>query len=100
MRKYLNTLRIILSIRYTININEILHGIRCIPFVGKYIGEEIYGIRIVKIIATILSVNMEIIKAFFLKLLMFAFLFLASGAASSFNDYSQKILYLYGLLFF
>ena len=65
MRTILNSLRIILSIRNTININLILHGIRSIPVIGKYIGEEIYGIRIIKIFAMIPAVTGEILRAFF-----------------------------------
>ena len=42
MQKTLNTLRIILSIENTVNINEILHTIRNIPLIGKYIPEKIY----------------------------------------------------------
>lgn len=96
MRTILNTLRIILSIQNTIDVNAILDGIRHIPFIGKYIGEEIHGISVFKILALIPSVIFEILKLFFGKLLMFVFLFFAAGAFSSFNDFSQKSAFLYG----
>ncbi len=98
MRKILNALRITLSLRNTININEILHGIRSLPFFGKYISERIYGIRVFKILAMIVSVNVEIFKAFFAKAALFAFLFFASGAISSYGEFSHKTVYLYGFL--
>ena len=74
MRTILNSLRIILSIRNTININSILNGIRHLPLIGKHISERIYGVRAIKIITLIFSLQIEIIKAFFGKLGMFALL--------------------------
>ena len=59
MQKTLNTLRIILSIENTVNINEILNAIRHIPFIGKYIPEKIYGLWIIKFLATVMSVISE-----------------------------------------
>ena len=99
MRTILNSLRIILSIRNTISVNEIIHGIRSIPIIGKYIPETIYDVKIIKIIALILSVSGEILKAFFLKLALFVVLFFASGVVSSYNDFSQKGVFLYGFLY-
>ena len=99
MRTILNSLRIILSIRNTISVNEIIHGIRSIPIIGKYIPETIYDVKIIKIIALILSVSGEILKAFFLKLALFVVLFFASGVASSYDDFSQKGVFLYGFLY-
>ena len=96
MRTMLNTLRILLSIRNTININGILHGIRSIPFVGKYIPERIYGIRVIKILTLLVSLSIELCKAFFGKICLFLFLYFLSGAAGSVNDYSQSTLFLYG----
>ena len=99
MRTILNSLRIILSIRNTISVNEIIHGIRSIPIIGKYIPETIYDVKIIKIIALILSVSGEILKAFFLKLALFVVLFFASGVVSSYDDFSQKGVFLYGFLY-
>lgn len=99
MRTILNSLRIILSIRNTISVNEIIHGIRSIPIIGKYIPETIYDVNIIKIIALILSVSGEILKAFFLKLAFFVVLFFASGVVSSYDDFSQKGVFLYGFLY-
>lgn len=98
MRTILNTLRIILSIRNTININVILHGIRSIPLIGKHIPEDIYAIRPVKIIVLIFSVFGEILRAFFLKLMLFVVLFFASLAISSMNLFSQRSIFLYGFV--
>ena len=98
MRRILNALRITTSLRNTININGILHGIRCLPCFGKYISERIYGIRVFKILAMIVSVHVEIFKAFAGKLCLFLFLFFASGAISSYNELSQKTLFIYGFL--
>ncbi len=99
MRTILNSLRIILSIRNTISVNEIIHGIRSIPIIGKYIPETIYDVKIIKIIALIFSVSGEILKAFFLKLALFVVLFFASGVVSSYDDFSQKGVFLYGFLY-
>ena len=98
MRTILNTLRIILSLRTTIEINAILDGIRHIPIIGKHISEKIHGIRIIKFFAAITSVTGEILRAFFGKLALFAFLLLGSGAFSFLNNYSQKTVFLYGFL--
>ena len=98
MRRILNALRITMSLRNTININGILHGIRSLPFFGKYISERIYGIRVFKILAMIVSVHVEIFKAFAGKLCLFLFLFFASGAISSYNELTQKTLFIYGFL--
>ncbi|SCW26802.1 hypothetical protein SAMN02910456_00150 [Ruminococcaceae bacterium YRB3002] len=98
MRQTLKTLKIILSLRNTINVNGILYGIRHIPIIGKYISDRIYGIRVLKILAMIVSVNTEIIKASFGKVMLFGFLFLASGALSSLNGYSQSTIFMYGFV--
>ena len=98
MRKILNALRITLSLRNTININEILHGIRSLPFFGKYISERIYGIRVFKILAMIISVHVEIFKVFAGKIALFLVLFFGSGAVGSMSDSLQKTVYLYGFL--
>lgn len=90
-----NTLRTVLSLRNTININEILYGIRHIPIIGKYISERIYGIRILKILALILSIIGEVFKAFAGKLILFVSLFFISGAISSVNDCPQRTIFLY-----
>ena len=66
-----NTLRTVFSLRNTININQILYGIRHIPIIGKYISERIYGIRIFKILALILSIIKEVFIAFTGKIFLF-----------------------------
>ena len=78
MQKKLKTLGIILSVENTININSILDAIRHLPLIGKHISEKIYGIRVLKILALILSVNIEIIKAFWKPVLWFGALFVAT----------------------
>jgi len=98
MRKMLRTLRIILSIQNTININEILFAFRCIPVIGKYIPDRIYGARAPKIIALFFSLIGEFFRIFFGRICLFVFLFFASGAASSLNDYAQESFFLYGFL--
>ena len=52
------------SIKNTININEILDGIRNIPFLGPLIPEWIYSLWIIKFLATIGSVIRELFGAF------------------------------------
>ena len=96
MRTTLKTLRIILSLRTTIEINAIIDGIRHLPIIGKHISEKIHGVRIIKFLAAITSVTGEILRAFFGKLALFACLLLGSGVFSYFNDYSQKTVFLYG----
>ncbi len=98
MRTMLSTLGIILSLRNTININEILNGIRHIPIIGKNISARIHGIRIIKILALIPSVISEIFKAFFGQLCMFGFLFVASAAIGSLKIYDARGIYLYVFL--
>ena len=100
MRTILNTLRIILSIRNTININVILHGIRSIPLIGKHIPEDIYAIRPVKIIVLIISVFGEILRAFFtqedvpvwLAKYKTLFVYEAQREESLGNDFDERIL--------
>lgn len=98
MRKTLNALRIILSIRKTIDINEILNAIRNIPVIGKFFPDEFFGLWIIKFIATVMSFISEIMKAFFGKLCIFAFIFLVSAVFSSFNETSQGTAFLFGFL--
>ncbi|MCR4617643.1 MAG: hypothetical protein K5669_05600 [Lachnospiraceae bacterium] len=98
MRTKLNSLRIILSIKNTININSILHGIRNIPFIGKFIPEKIYGIRAFKIIALIISLHVEIFKAFFGKLGMFMLLSFASVPISTGVGRTAATAFLYGFV--
>ena len=98
MQKTLNTLRIILSIENTVNINEIIHAIRHIPLIGKFIPEEIHGLWIIKFFATILSVISEIAKAFFGKLGIFVLLFFISGFVSSFKREAQATAFLFGFV--
>ncbi len=100
MRMILNTFRITLSLRNTINVNCILDGIRHLPFFGKYISERIYSIRVLKILALIFSVISEIFKEFFGKLSIFIILFFGSGAFGSLNEFSQKTVFLYGFLLY
>ncbi|MBR1862221.1 MAG: hypothetical protein IJ796_10270 [Lachnospiraceae bacterium] len=84
--------------RNTINVNGILYGIRHIPIIGRHISERIYGIRVFKIIALIMSIGVEIARAFFGPLCLFGFLFIASGMLSSLNDYARTTVYLFGFL--
>ena len=100
MQTILNTLGILISLRNVVNVNEILHAIRCLPVIGKHISEKIYGIRVIKILAMFFSIGYEILKMFFGKFCLFAFLFLASGGISSLNDYSMPTIYLYGMIIF
>lgn len=96
MRTILNSLRIILSIRNTININSILNGIRHIPFIGKHISERIYGVRAIKIITLIVSLHIEIIKAFFGKFAIFALLSFVAFPIGDYYDGVSSTAYLYG----
>ena len=98
MRTILNSLRIILSIRNTININAILNGIRHLPIIGKHIPERIYGVRAIKIITLVFSLQIEIIKAFFGKLGMFALLALISFPIGSYFEGTSSTAFLYGLV--
>ena len=95
-----NTIRIILSLRNTITVNGLLYGIKHIPLIGKHISDRIYGIRLIKILALIVAVIVEVFKAFFGKALLFGLIFLGSVIVSSFNDYSQNTIYMYALLMF
>ena len=95
-----NTVRIILSLRNTITVNGLLYGIKHIPLIGKHISDRIYGIRIIKILALIVAVIVEVFKAFFGKALLFGMIFLGSGFVSSLYDYSQNTVYMYALLLF
>ena len=98
MQKTLNTLRIILSIENTVNINEILHTIRNIPLIGKYIPEKIYGLWIIKFFATVMSVISEVAKAFFGKLGLFVLLFFGSAILGSFEGKAQETAFLFGFV--
>jgi len=98
MRKILNTLRIILSLQNTINVNGILYGFRKIPIIGKYIPEQIYGIRIFKIYASFVSFNYELFKAFFGKLAFFCIVFVCSYMFDKERMDIQPALYLYVFL--
>ena len=98
MRTILDSLRIILSIRNTININAILNGIRHLPIIGKHISERIYGVRAIKIITLIFSLQIEIIKAFFGKLGMFALLALISFPIGNYFEGASSTAFLYGLV--
>lgn len=91
-----NTLRIILSLRNTININGLLYGIRRLPIIGKHISDRIYGIWIIKLLALIFSVIKEIMVAFFGKLLIFAALIAVTLLVSHLNDLSKPTIFLYG----
>ena len=95
MRTMLRTLGIILSLRNTININEILSGIRHIPIVGKKIPARVHGVRIIKILAMIPSVITELFKAFFGPLCLFGFLFVSSATLGSLRLYESRSVYLY-----
>ncbi|MBR5420946.1 MAG: hypothetical protein IK115_07360 [Lachnospiraceae bacterium] len=99
MRKSAETIGIILNIRTTVSVNGILYGIRHLPIIGKYLSDRIYGMQILKLAAFLISLLRGIFTAFFGRFCMFVFLFLASGAISSLNDYSQRTVYLYGFLF-
>ncbi len=78
MRKRLKALGIILRVENTININSILDAIRHIPLIGKHISERIYGIRVLKILAFIISLIIEFTKAFWKPVLWFGMLFIAT----------------------
>jgi hypothetical protein len=100
MRTILDSLRIILSLRNTVNINSILHGLRSIPIIGKYIPEKVYGVRPLKIIAFIMSIHIEIFKAFFGKLGIVLLLAFASVPISTFADHTAAVTFLYGFIYF
>lgn len=100
MRTILDSLRIILSLKNTVNINSILHGLRSIPIIGKYIPEKVYGVRPLKIIAFILSVHIEIFKAFFGKLGIVLLLTFASIPISTFAEHTAATAFLYGFIYF
>ncbi|MCR5250063.1 MAG: hypothetical protein K6E50_05600 [Lachnospiraceae bacterium] len=98
MRTIPNSLRIILSLRNTININGILYGFRRIPIIGRLISDRIYGVPVVKGLTMIFSVLTEIFKAVCGKLLLFVILFFFSGGVCSFFERPQKIGFLAGFL--
>ena len=100
MRTTLDSLRIILSLKNTVNINSILHGLRSLPIIGKYISEKIYSIRFIKIIAFIISIQKEILKAFLGKLGMVLFLALVSVPVSTFTNHTAATTFLYGFVYF
>ncbi|MCR4648351.1 MAG: hypothetical protein K5776_04655 [Lachnospiraceae bacterium] len=98
MRKTLNTLRIILSLENTINVNGILYGFTRIPIIGKFIPEQIYGIRLFKIYAFVIALFYEALKIFFGEIFLFPVIFLFSVVMGSFNKASQPVAYLYAFL--
>ena len=100
MRTTLDSLRIILSLKNTVNINSILHGLRSLPIIGKYISEKIYNIRFIKIIAFIISIQKEILKAFLGKLGIVLFLALVSVPVSTFTNHTAATPFLYGFVYF
>lgn len=100
MRTTLDSLRIILSLKNTVNINSILHGLRSLPIIGKYISEKIYSIRFIKIIAFIISIQKEILKAFLGKLGIVLFLALVSVPVSTFTNHTAATTFLYGFVYF
>ena len=89
-----DSLRIISNIRNTITVNAIINGIRHIPLIGKHIPETIYRVRVIKIIALIISVQIELAKAFLGKLGIFAVLLLISIPIGSIG-YSSSTVFLY-----
>lgn len=94
----IHTLFIVLSLRNTINVNGILYGIRRLPIIGKLISDRIYGFKIIKIFALLMSLGSEITKAFGGKLLFMLTLLLGAGALSSYNDYPGATIFLYAFL--
>lgn len=98
MRTTLKTLRIILSLRTTIEINAIIDSIRRLPIIGKHISEKIHGVRLIKFLAAITSVTGEIMRAFLAKLGLFGALLLGTAVFSVLNEYSPKTIYLYGFI--
>ncbi len=95
MQTILDSLRIVLSIRNTITVNALINGIRHIPIIGKHIPETIYRVRAIKIIALIVSIQIELLRAFFGKFLIFAGLLLVSLLIGSVG-YSSSTTFLYG----
>ena len=87
-----------MGIENTVNINEILHTIRNIPLIGKYIPEKIYGLWIIKFFATVMSVISEVAKAFFGKLGLFVLLFFGSAILGSFEGKAQETAFLFGFV--
>ena len=99
MRTILNTIRIVLGIRNTVNINVILHGIRKIPIIGKHIPEEIYSIGIFKIFAGIMSVIREIFKAFLWQFFVFFGVAVGTLIINSISGFSKGAAFIYLFLF-
>ena len=95
MLTILKTFEIILALENTINVNVILNGIRHIPLIGKYIPEKIYSIKIFKIYAAFLSVQYEIVRAFFGKLGLFAAVLFLSAVSTNFKENSSACAYIY-----
>lgn len=100
MRTTLDSLRIILSLKNTVNINSILHGLRSLPIIWKYISEKIYSIRFIKFIAFIISIQKEVLKAFLGKLGIVLFLALVSVPVSTFTNHTAVTTFLYGFVYF
>ncbi|MBR3039141.1 MAG: hypothetical protein IKI20_00585 [Lachnospiraceae bacterium] len=100
MQTILDSLRIVLSIRNTITVNAIINGIRHIPIIGKHIPETVYRVRVIKIISLIISIHIELFKAFFGKLGIFAGLLLFALPIGKIGEYSSSTIFLYGFTVF
>ena len=98
MLTILKTFGIIRALENTINVNVILNGLRKIPIIGKYIPEKIYSVKIFKIYATFLSVQYEIVRAFFGKLGLFAAVFFFAVVFTNFKENSSACAYIYSFL--
>ena len=98
MLTILKTLGIIMALENTVNVNVILNGMRHIPIIGKYIPEKIYSVKIFKIYATFLSINYELVKAFFVKLGLFAIVFFFAAVATNFKENSSACAYVFVFL--
>ncbi len=88
----------ITRLRNTINTNLILYGIRRIPIIGGLFNDDIYGIKLFKIIAFILSIQAEIFKAVFGDFCMFALLAMGTFAINYGTGCPKPVIFLYGFI--
>lgn len=94
----LKTLRITFSLRMTCKINAVLYGIKHLPLVGKWLPDDVYKARWLKVLATVLAVLWEISGAMIGKLLyLLVMVWLASGLYPT-GDHGTLFVHIFLLL--
>lgn len=94
----LKTLRITFSMRMTCKINAVLHTLKHLPVVGKWIPDDIYKVQWLKILATVLAVLWEIGGALIGKLLYLLVMVWLASALYPMEDQAALFVHIFLLL--